>query len=133
MDFSNDGTWDQLFWSLEVRTDTQSVDLVLGPNVLLGNSMTESGIESDLTALFSRSAWYLPTDYPIEFRYTVSEGGPGQLGVSVQGNADAVDYSSDIPTLSEWGLIIFGVVLLGFITWVFLRRRKAAAVSLVEP
>ena len=31
-----------------------------------------------------------------------------------------------IPTLSEWGLIIFGVVLLGFISWVFLRRRKAA-------
>jgi hypothetical protein len=31
---------------------------------------------------------------------------------------------TDIPTLTEWGLIIFGVVLLGFITWVFLRRRK---------
>ena len=34
---------------------------------------------------------------------------------------------TDIPTLTEWGLIIFGVVLLGFITWVFLRRRKAVA------
>jgi hypothetical protein len=32
-----------------------------------------------------------------------------------------------IPTLTEWGLIIFGVVLLGFITWVFLKRRKAVA------
>ena len=30
----------------------------------------------------------------------------------------------DIPTLTEWGLIIFGVVLLGFITWVFVKRRK---------
>jgi hypothetical protein len=30
-----------------------------------------------------------------------------------------------IPTLSEWGLIIFGVVLLGFISWVFIKRRKA--------
>jgi LPXTG-motif cell wall-anchored protein len=30
-----------------------------------------------------------------------------------------------IPTLTEWGLIIFGVVLLGFISWVFVRRRKA--------
>ncbi|MCK4224967.1 MAG: hypothetical protein KAX39_07285 [candidate division Zixibacteria bacterium] len=36
--------------------------------------------------------------------------------------------SSDIPTLTEWGLIIFGVVLIGFITYVFLRRRKAIAV-----
>ncbi len=34
----------------------------------------------------------------------------------------------DIPTLPEWGLIIFGVVLLGFITWVFLKRRKAVGV-----
>ena len=32
---------------------------------------------------------------------------------------------SDVPTLTEWGLIIFGVVLVGFITYVFLRRRKA--------
>jgi hypothetical protein len=31
-----------------------------------------------------------------------------------------------IPTLTEWGMIIFGVVLLGFITWVFLRRRRPA-------
>ena len=30
-----------------------------------------------------------------------------------------------IPTLTEWGLIIFGVVLIGFITYVFLRRRRA--------
>jgi hypothetical protein len=35
----------------------------------------------------------------------------------------------DIPTLTEWGLIIFGVVLLGFITYVFLRRRRKAVVS----
>jgi hypothetical protein len=33
--------------------------------------------------------------------------------------------TSPIPTLTEWGMIIFGVVLLGFISWVFLRRRKA--------
>jgi hypothetical protein len=29
-----------------------------------------------------------------------------------------------IPTLTEWGLIIFGILLLGFITWVFLRRKR---------
>jgi hypothetical protein len=34
----------------------------------------------------------------------------------------------EIPTLTEWGLIIFGVVLLGFISWVFLRRRKVIGV-----
>jgi hypothetical protein len=43
-----------------------------------------------------------------------------------------VSSSSTIPTLSEWGLIVFGAVLLGFITWVFLKKRKAKAVSVVE-
>ncbi len=31
-----------------------------------------------------------------------------------------------VPTLTEWGLIIFGVLLIGFITYVFLRRRRTA-------
>lgn len=38
--------------------------------------------------------------------------------------------ATEIPTLTEWGLIIFGVVLLGFITWVFLKRRKAIGVRI---
>jgi hypothetical protein len=40
----------------------------------------------------------------------------------------ATGPGGDIPTLTEWGLIIFGVVLLGFITWVFLKRRKVIGV-----
>lgn len=43
--------------------------------------------------------------------FTVSSGGP-----------------PPIPTLTEWGLIIFGLVLPGFITWVFLKKRKLASV-----
>ena len=49
------------------------------------------------------------------------------------GHEEEVPPYMDIPTLGEWGLIIFGVVLIGFITYVFLRRRKAVAVSVVEP
>jgi hypothetical protein len=41
---------------------------------------------------------------------------------------DQLTIVSDIPTLTEWGLIIFGVLLLGFITWVFLKRRKVVSV-----
>jgi len=33
-------------------------------------------------------------------------------------------FEKPIPTLTEWGMIIFGVLLLGFVTWVFLKRRK---------
>jgi cbb3-type cytochrome oxidase subunit 3 len=43
--------------------------------------------------------------------FTVSGGGP-----------------PNIPTLTDWGLIVFGVMLLGFITWVFLKRRKVIGV-----
>jgi hypothetical protein len=34
-----------------------------------------------------------------------------------------------VPTLTGWGLIILGVVLLGFITYVFLKRRKVIGVG----
>ncbi len=40
-------------------------------------------------------------------------------------NLVTATHDVNIPTLTEWGLIIFGVVLIGFITYVFLRRRKA--------
>jgi len=33
-----------------------------------------------------------------------------------------------IPTLTEWGMIIFGLVLVGFITWVFLREGERQSV-----
>ncbi|MGB8657579.1 MAG: hypothetical protein WCE90_07305 [Candidatus Zixiibacteriota bacterium] len=58
----------------------------------------------------------------------------GGSGWDFEGRADNVQIlcqgGLNIPTLTEWGLIIFGVVMLGFISWVFLRRRKTAAVSL---
>jgi hypothetical protein len=38
--------------------------------------------------------------------------------------------TESIPTLSEWGLIIFGVVLLGFITWVFVKKRKVIGIRI---
>jgi hypothetical protein len=41
---------------------------------------------------------------------------------------DTCPPPSAVPALSEWGLIIFGVVLLGFISWVFLKRRKVIGV-----
>jgi hypothetical protein len=61
--------------------------------------------------------------------YTYAPGGPWVIqnlypGINVQVNY-AVALVGAIPTLTEWGLIIFGVLLLGFITWVFLRRRRA--------
>jgi hypothetical protein len=47
------------------------------------------------------------------------------VGTEEVDGIEAVEELEGIPTLTEWGLIIFGVVLIGFITWVFLRRRKA--------
>ncbi len=51
----------------------------------------------------------------------------GGSGWDFEGRADNVQILCEegaIPTLTEWGLIIFGVVLIGFITWAFLRRKK---------
>ncbi len=40
---------------------------------------------------------------------------------------EIVTTEQEIPTLTEWGMIIFGVALLGFLTWTVLRRRSALA------
>ncbi len=45
-------------------------------------------------------------------------------------NNELEQHLTPVPTLTEWGLIIFGVMLLGFITYVFLRRRKAVSVRI---
>lgn len=58
--------------------------------------------------------------------------GPGSMAACtdyMQIPPQASASEAQIPTLTEWGLIIFGVVLLGFITWVFFRRRKAVSVG----
>ncbi|MCK4224321.1 MAG: hypothetical protein KAX39_04010 [candidate division Zixibacteria bacterium] len=57
----------------------------------------------------------------------------GGSGWDFEGRADNVQILCEegaIPTLTEWGLIIFGVLLIGFITWVFLKRRKVIGVRL---
>jgi hypothetical protein len=36
--------------------------------------------------------------------------------------------SGSIPTLSEWGMIIFCVLLFGWMAWMVVRRRKTARV-----
>ena len=64
-----------------------------------------------------------------EFDETIF-GGDVKIGLGCYGTATYDNFCltilRDIPTLTEWGLIIFAVVLIGFITWVFLRRRKTA-------
>ena len=39
---------------------------------------------------------------------------------------EIVTTEEEVLTLTEWGMIIFMLLLLGFITWVFLRRRPTA-------
>jgi hypothetical protein len=68
----------------------------------------------------------LPQSGGVVVQYSVISGGDTQ---AVFTNEAALEEAEAIPTLTEWGMIIFGVVLLGFITWVFLRRRKGVAVK----
>ena len=63
--------------------------------------------------------------FPVDFTGTAGE----ELGYDNICLRDDV-CPGDIPALTEWGLIIFGVVLLGFITWVFLKRRKVIGVRI---
>ncbi|MEA3297341.1 MAG: IPTL-CTERM sorting domain-containing protein [candidate division Zixibacteria bacterium] len=38
----------------------------------------------------------------------------------------AAQEKCDIPTLGEWGLIIFCILLVGWMAWVIVRKRKPA-------
>jgi len=90
LDFGNDGLVDQLFFRVEMGTETNypdPVDLVLGPGVFLEPGLTEAEIEADLAAMAGMDAWELLADYPLEFRYTVSTGAPGELAVTLDGAA----------------------------------------------
>jgi hypothetical protein len=58
-----------------------------------------------------------------------SEGGDGWVVVTTGAQVDSCGMFSiylweDIPTLSEWALIIFALVILGTITYVMIRRRR---------
>jgi hypothetical protein len=42
---------------------------------------------------------------------------------------EIITTGQEVPTLTEWGMIVFIGLLLGFITWMFLRRRPALSAS----
>jgi hypothetical protein len=76
---------------------------------------------------------YLNNHLLYEFDETIF-GGDVKIGLGCYGTETYDNFClikggpTAIPTLTEWGLIIFGVVLLGFISWVFLKRRKVIGV-----
>ena len=51
-------------------------------------------------------------------------------GVSVLLSVAAVEKPDRIPTLTEWGLIIFCVLLFGWMAWVIVRRRRRVTVGI---
>jgi hypothetical protein len=74
---------------------------------------------------------FLNNHLVFEFNETIF-GGDVKIGLGCYLTATYDNFcltrTTAIPTLTEWGLIIFGVVLIGFITWVFLKRRKVIGV-----
>jgi hypothetical protein len=100
------------------------------PGVAEESAVLVERIEPDLvcTSLVAMTVYYDPTiQLEAQQRTTVWDTlvFTSDTTFTVSGVATVQLVRAPIPTLTEWGLIIFGVVLLGFITWVFLRRRKA--------
>jgi len=56
-----------------------------------------------------------------------------RVNLANDGGYEVVQYrmrGGDIPTLTEWGLIIFAVLLSAWMAWMFLRRRRRVTVSI---
>jgi hypothetical protein len=90
----------------------------------------ENWVIWDVTNLL-KNRWSNIANYGFLIKDAV-EGTPGD-GPYVRFHshrADSLPYlevitaEQEIPTLTEWGLFIFGVALMGFVTWVFLKRRQ---------
>ncbi|MCX6829517.1 MAG: IPTL-CTERM sorting domain-containing protein [candidate division Zixibacteria bacterium] len=74
----------------------------------------------------------IPTPIPfgsvVVYRF---EGGIGSPNEFVDfGQHHWVAPPGVIPTLTEWGLIIFAVLLVGFMTWVVVRRRRRVTIGI---
>ncbi len=50
-------------------------------------------------------------------------------GVFVEGEIAIIAYGNPIPTLTEWGMIIFCVLLFGWMTWMIVRRRRIVTIG----
>jgi hypothetical protein len=48
----------------------------------------------------------------------------------IEGKEKGYPVSTEVPTLTEWGFIIFTVLLLGWMAWVIMRRRRTVKVGI---
>jgi hypothetical protein len=91
-----------------------------------------SGLQGIVTGQQIPASTWVPNSFNLLAELTnpatitkIRVGGSGWLFEGRADNVQILCAGGAIPTLTEWGMIIFGLVLLGFITWVFLRRRRA--------
>ena len=68
---------------------------------------------------------------------TIPPGATVMVIVDPENEVDEFDEDNNviylggpIPTLTEWGMIIFCVLLFGWMAWVIVRRRKAVKVRI---
>ena len=112
LDFENDGTFDQLFWSLDVVLDannqdiSQEISLLLGPNVRIGGGKTIGQIESDLNLFWKDSRTFeVDSDYEILFEYDIPKESAGEMAYSLQLDSQASAAIPEPGTFIIWLLI----------------------------
>jgi hypothetical protein len=106
-----------------------------GKSAVLGEFTITTVIDSPITfsvdtvnRMFSIDFYeYLHSDNL--FIVDTTTGEPEPLLMSVHGEGTYVFTTGDIPTLTEWGMIIFGVLLFGWMAWVIVRRRRRVTIS----
>jgi hypothetical protein len=93
-------------------------------SAVVGSTTVEIPITVHITYHGHRESFVaLPAYYQATSQVTSYNSSTGALVAT--GN---VQTGGDIPTLSEWGMILFGVVLLGMVTWYVVKRRRVNSV-----
>ena len=68
-----------------------------------------------------------PIFNPVTEIYACSDPNPTE---PIEYGSITINFTDQIPTLTEWGLIIFGVLLVGVMTWAALRRKRGATIGI---
>jgi hypothetical protein len=100
-------------WPIDLNDDGDLIDEGEGWLALVEIDESQINWEGEIIAVFS-----------LEPELYLSE-----IDLESGGIAKIPPEYGQIPTLTEWGMIIFGVLLFGWMAWVIVRRRRKATIS----
>lgn len=120
IDLDNDGTYDQILWSLSYGYDAATfstyVDFNLGDNCYLNDGLTAQQIEDIINSGWNGNVHQLASDLTFTVTYTLFTDGPGSASFDFNCSTDAENaFERAVPEPMSVVSLISGLLGLGII------------------